>query len=227
MSESRSSSSARSAGRCGCTSRTASSRGCAPSSSTRPTPVVDHRGARPEVHAAAQDHPAELRGAGAAARLHEPHPVPAEAQELRPQRRAASGAARQGRVRAHLLGRGARPRGRRDHPHPRDLRSGGHHRHDLVAPQLGLPALQARAPRALLQHPRLQPVPRQSRQLGGLALGRDPRLGLLVAPGPLRAVGAPAGRAQAHRADHLLVGGPQQHLLHVQRPGEPHLAASG
>ena len=76
----------------------------------------------------------------------------------------------------------------------------------------------------VLQHPRLQPVPGQSRQLGGLALGRHSRLGLLVAPRPLRAVGAPAGRAQAHRAGHLLVGGPQQHLVHVQRPGEPHLA---
>ena len=116
------------------------------------------------------------------------------------------------------------PGRRRDHAHPRDLRSGGHHRHDLLPPQLGLPALQAGPAGALLQHPGLQPVPRQPGQLGGLALGRHPHLGLLVAPGPLRAVRASAGRPEEHRADHLLVGRPQQHLLHVQRPGEPHLA---
>ena len=65
-----------------------------------------------------------------------------------PDGRASPRAARQGRVRAHLLGRGARPRGRGDHPHPRDPRPRGHHRHDPVPSELGLPALQARSSRA-------------------------------------------------------------------------------
>ena len=118
-------------------------------------------------------------------------------------------------LRAHQLGRGARPRRRRDQARAGDLRRLGHQRHDLLAPQLGHRRLQDGPVRALLQHARLHPGLRQPRQLGRLALGRDPHLRLLLAPGHARALRHAGGRAEERRADRLLVERPRHHARHL------------
>ena len=79
---------------------------------------------------------------------------------------------------------------------------------------------------------RLQPVhePRrlhlrraQPRQLGGLAVGRRPHVGLQPPPRHPRAVRPPRGRAQAHRDDGVLVGRPRDDRRGVRLVRE-HLA---
>ena len=68
-----------------------------------------------EAHAAAQDHARAARAECEIDRLFaRPAALSDEARRLRSQRRAQSAEPRQVRLRAHLLGRGARPRRRRD-----------------------------------------------------------------------------------------------------------------
>ena len=175
---------------------------------------VDGRG----VHAAAQGLRRFLLADRTRARLlGGADPLPDEAGGLRPERGAEPAEPRQVRLRADQLGRGARPGLRRDEAHPRRVRARGDHVAGLLAPQLGQPRLPVRGLGPVLQPHRVHRHPRQPRQLGRLALGRDPRLRLLVEarqPGALR----PArGRAATHRADHPLGQRPRLHARHLRR----------
>ena len=128
-----------------------------------------------------------------------------------PERGAQHRQARRVRLRAHQLGRGSRPRRRRDRPHQAGGRPGRHAHHAGLAPPLGQRRLSLQ---------RLQPVhePRrvhlrraQPGQLGGLAVGRSAHVGLRAPPRHPRAVRPPGGRAEEHRDDGVLVLRPRDH----------------
>ncbi len=81
----------------------------------RRSAAMDDRGARREIHAAAQDNAGAARAEREIDRLFARSPAASdEARRLRSQRRAQSAKSRQVRLRANFLGRGARPRRRRD-----------------------------------------------------------------------------------------------------------------
>ena len=113
------------------------------------------------------------------------------------------------RVRAHKLGRGLRPGGRRDRADQAGAGPDRDAHHPRLAPHVG----QRRLPlqRLLPLHgPGRHDLRRaQPRQLGGLALGRHAHVGLQPPPGHPRAVRPARRRAQEHRDGGLLVGRPR------------------
>ena len=175
--------------------------------------VVDHRGARPEAHAAAQDHARAARPECQVDRLFaRPAALSDEAGRLRSERRAQPAEPRQVRLRAHLLGGGARPRRRRDqaaqaHLWPR--RDGGVAR---LASHLGQYRLLPLRAVPLPQRGRLHPDPPQSRQLGRLVLGRGAPLGLHAARRPVGDLRHGRGLPAELRHDRVLGRRPREHV---------------
>ena len=134
--------------------------------------VVDHRGARREAHAAAQDHAGAARAEREVDRLFaRPAALSDEAGRLRSERRAQSAEPRQVRLRAHLLGGGARARHRRDQApeaRPRSRRDRGVAR---LAPHLGQCRLLPLGAVPLRQRDRHDARPPQSRSAGKAGTG--------------------------------------------------------
>ena len=189
---------------------------------------MDDRGARAVVHAPPQDH-----GQLAHARLEVAHLLPGqaappdEARGLRPGRRAQPAEPRHLRLRAHQLGRGARPGGRRDQAGQARPRPGRDHERQRLAPHLGRAGLLAERPHPLLQHARLVAGDAQPGQLGGLVLGRRAPLGPERAQRRRRDLRHRGGPAQARRDGRLLVvrpGGHQRRLRRARRHHPPAVA---
>ena len=150
-----------------------------------------------------------------------------EAGRLRPRRRAQPAEPRHLRLRAHQLGRGARPRGRRDQAREARPRTGRDHERQRLAPHLGQARLLAERPHPLLQHGRLVAGHAQPRQLGGLVLGGRAPLGPERAQRRRRDLRHRGGPAQARRDGGLLVERPrgdQRRLRRLRRHRPPPVA---
>ena len=118
---------------------------------------------------------------------------------------------RQVRLCAHLLGRGARPRGRRDQAAQARLwarRDGGVAR---LAPHLGQYRLLPLGAVPLPQRGRLHADPPQSGQLGRLVLGRGAPLGLHAARRPIGDLRHGRGLPAELRHDRVLGRRPREH----------------
>ena len=186
----------------------------------RRSAAVDHPCARPEAHAAAQDHARAARPERQVDRLFaRSAALSDEARRLRSERRAQSAEPRQVRLCAHLLGGGARPGRRRDqaaqaHLWPR--RDGGVAR---LASHLGQYRLLPLGAVPLPQRGRLHPDPPQSRQLGRLVLGRGAPLGLHAARRPVGNLRHGRGLPAELRHDRVLGGRSRKHVRLLRRAG--------
>ena len=191
---------------------------------------VDHRGAGPDLHPAAQDHRLSLHHrVPVAGLLAQAHPHAAQARGLRPHRRSRlhrprrpqPAEPRRLRLRAHLLGRRARHRRGRDQTGQAGTRSRRHPQHAEFPPHVGQHRLPAQHVLPLHEPGGLHLRRAQPRLLGRLALGRHAHVGPEPPLGPARAVRPAGGRAQALRDDRVLVGRPRGHLRrHLRRVRE-------
>ena len=168
--------------------------------------VLDHRGARHQAHAAAQDHARPARPELQVDRLFaRPAALSDEARRLRSERRAQSAKPRQVRLRAHLLGRGAEHRLRRDQAAEAHARPGLHRGLARLAPHLGQHRLLPLGAVPLLQRDRHDARPPQSRFVGGLVLGRGASLGPHAARRPVGDLRHGRGLPAELRHDRVLV----------------------
>ena len=182
--------------------------------------LLDHRGARPALHAAAQgDRRAARARVEIAGLFARPAALSDEARRFRSQRRAQPAEPRRLRLRAHLLGRGARHRRRRDHAREAGARAERHRLPEPVAPYLGQYRLLFQRAAALRQPRRPHRHRQQPRQLGRLVLGRQPPLGLYHAHGPRRGLRHGRGPAAARRDGGVLVERPGVDERRLWRPG--------
>ena len=127
------------------------------------------------------------------------------------------------RLRAHLLGRRARHGRRRDGAHQARVRPRRHADDRGLAPPVGQRRLPLQRVQPVHEPRRLHLRRAQPRQLGRLAVGRRPHVGLQPPPRHPGAVRPPRGRAQAHRDDGVLVGRPRDDRRGVRLVRE-HLA---
>ena len=144
-----------------------------------------------------------------------------------PERRAQPAEPRHLRLRAHQLGRSARHRRRRDQAREARPRPRRDHERQRLAPHLGRARLLAQRPHPLLQLDRLDADRAQSRQLGGLVLGRRAPLGPERAQRRRRDLRHRRGLPQGRRDGRLLVqrpGGDQRRLRRARRHRPPAVA---
>ena len=169
--------------------------------------LVDHRGQRPEAHAAAQDDAGAARPECQVDRLFAgPPALSDEARRFRSERRAQSAKPRQVRLCAHLLGRGDQDRHRRDQAAEARIRPRRHHVLARLASHLGQYRLLPLGAVPLRQCGRHDAHPPQSRFVGRLVLGRGASLGLYAARRPVGDLRHRRGLSAELRHDRVLGG---------------------
>ena len=172
--------------------------------------ALDHRGARHELHAAAQDHAGAARAEREVDRLlARPAALSDEARRLRSRRRAQSAEPRQVRLCAHLVGGGDRARHQRDQAAEARAWPRLHHVLARLAPYLGQYRLLPLGAVPLRQCGRHDARAPQPGFLGRLVLGRRAPLGLYAAGRPVRNLRHRGGLPAELRHDRVLGGGPR------------------
>ncbi len=196
-------------------------RGCA---------ALDDRSAREALHAARLDDCGRAHAVLEEHRLFaRPAALPDEARGLRSEGQPQLPEPRHLGLRADQLGRGARPRRRRDPALQDPARAGLDHGQPRVAPHLGEHRLLHQLGAQVLQRDRLHARRPQPRQLGGLVLGRDAPLRLQHAARPDRELQPGRGPDEGSRDGGVLVRRPggDQRLLQRARRDHPADVAAG